>query len=84
LECVQNSFFKCLSPAQANTGGGTAAVSGYANTAVAQPDDEDPAGEAIGAFANLTTATTVDRGIVTNLIEANLCFKNNLKTDHKL
>jgi hypothetical protein len=50
---------------------GEAAASGYANTAVAQPADEDIAGEAIDAFANLATATAVDRGMVVTLTEAN-------------
>jgi hypothetical protein len=52
-------------------GGVEAAASGYANADVAQPDDEDLAGAAIDGFANLATATTVDRIIVSTLTEAN-------------
>jgi hypothetical protein len=51
--------------------GGTAAASGYANAAVAQPVDEYLVGAAIAAFFNLATATAVDRGIVATLTEAN-------------
>jgi hypothetical protein len=43
--------------------GESAATSYYANAAVAQPED-DLAEAAIDAFANLATATAVDRGIV--------------------
>jgi protein-L-isoaspartate O-methyltransferase len=50
--------------------GETATASGYATAAVAQPADEDLSGEAIDAFANLATATAVDRGIVATLNEA--------------
>jgi hypothetical protein len=38
---------------------------------VAQPADEDLSGSAIDAFDNLATATSVDRGIVATLTEAN-------------
>jgi hypothetical protein len=51
--------------------GETAAASGYANAAVAQPGYDDLAGAAIDAFANLVTATTVYRGIVATLTEDN-------------
>jgi hypothetical protein len=51
--------------------GETAAASGYANAAVAQSSDDDIAGAAIDAFANLATATTVDRVIVDTLTDAN-------------
>jgi O-acetyl-ADP-ribose deacetylase (regulator of RNase III) len=50
--------------------GESAATSGYANAAVAQPD-EDLAEAAIDAFANLASATAVDRAIVATLTEAN-------------
>jgi hypothetical protein len=50
--------------------GETAATSGYANATVAQPD-EYLAEAAIGAFANLASATAVDRAIVATLTEAN-------------
>jgi hypothetical protein len=51
--------------------GKTADASRYANAAVAQPADYDLAGAAIDAFANLTTATAVDCGIVSTLTETN-------------
>jgi hypothetical protein len=50
--------------------GESAATSGYANAAVAQPD-EDLAEAAIDAFANLASATAIDRSIVATLTEAN-------------
>jgi hypothetical protein len=49
----------------------TAVASGYANTSVAQPADEDLSGAAIDEFTSLATATAVDRGIVATLTEAN-------------
>jgi hypothetical protein len=48
-----------------------AAASGYDNTAVAKPADEDLEGAAIDAFSNLATATAVDHGIFATLTEAN-------------
>jgi uncharacterized protein YdbL (DUF1318 family) len=42
---------------------------GYANAAVSQAED-DLAEQALGAFANLTTATAVDHGVVAQLNEA--------------
>jgi phage shock protein A len=50
--------------------GESAATSGYANSAVAQPD-EDLAEAAIDDFSNLASATAVDRSIVATLTEAN-------------
>jgi hypothetical protein len=50
--------------------GESAATSGYANAAVAQPD-EDLVEAAIDAFTNLASATAVDRAIVATLTEAN-------------
>jgi hypothetical protein len=64
--------------------GETAAASGYANAAVAQPADEDIAGASIDTFSNLATATAVDRGIVATLTEANSRLKKNLKTARKM
>jgi hypothetical protein len=49
--------------------GESAATSGYAHAAVAQPD-EDLDEAAIDAFANLASATAVDRAIVATLTEA--------------
>jgi hypothetical protein len=58
--------------------GGLADASRYANAAVAQPVDEDLAGAAIDAFANLATATVVDHSIVATLTEANLLLTKQL------
>jgi hypothetical protein len=49
--------------------GESAATSGYANAAVTKPD-EDLAEAAIDAFANLASATAVDRAIAATLTEA--------------
>jgi hypothetical protein len=46
---------------------------------VAQPADEDLSGAAIDAFANLATATAVDRGIIATLTEANSRFTKQLE-----
>jgi hypothetical protein len=51
--------------------GGSAVTSRYSNASVAQPTDDDLAEAAIDAFANLATATTVDRAIVATLTDAN-------------
>jgi phage shock protein A len=59
--------------------GETAAASRYANLAVAQPADEDIAGAAIDAFANLATSTELDSGIVATLTEANSRLKKQLE-----
>jgi hypothetical protein len=40
---------------------------GYANTAVTQTGEDDLGEQALGAFANLATATAVDRGVVAQL-----------------
>jgi hypothetical protein len=64
--------------------GETVAASGCDNAAVAQPADDYLSGAAIDSFTNLATATAVDHGIVATLTEANLVWKNNLKTDLKL
>jgi hypothetical protein len=42
----------------------------FTNAAVAQAED-DLAEQALGAFVNLATATDVDRGVVSQLTEAN-------------
>jgi hypothetical protein len=49
--------------------GETVGAQGYANADVAQSED-DLAEQALGAFANLATATAVDRGVVVQLTEA--------------
>jgi hypothetical protein len=50
--------------------GETVGEQGYANAAVAQPEDV-LAEQAMGAFANLETATAVDQGVVAQISEAN-------------
>jgi hypothetical protein len=50
--------------------GKSTATSRYANAAVAQQED-DLAKSAIDAFANLATATAVDRDIVATLTDTN-------------
>jgi hypothetical protein len=50
--------------------GETVGAQGYANAAVAQPED-DLAEQAMGSFANIATVTAVDRGVVAQLTEAN-------------
>jgi hypothetical protein len=51
--------------------GETVVAQGYANATVAQSED-DLGEQALGAFTNLATVTAVDRGLVTQLTEANL------------
>jgi hypothetical protein len=51
--------------------GETSAASGYVNTAVSQPADDDIVVTVIDAFEKLAKATSVDRGIVASLTEAN-------------
>jgi hypothetical protein len=50
--------------------GETVGTQGYANAAVAQPED-DLADQALGAFFNLSIATAVNRGVVAQLTDAN-------------
>jgi hypothetical protein len=54
------------------------ATSGYANADVAQPED-GLAEAAIDAFANLATATALDRDIVATLTDANYCLAKQLE-----
>jgi hypothetical protein len=51
---------------------------GYANAAVAQPED-DLVEQALSAFSNLSTATAVDIGVVAQLTEANSCLAKQLE-----
>jgi hypothetical protein len=51
--------------------GETAAASGYANAAIAQPVGDDLSGAAIDAFANIYIATAMDRCIVATFTESN-------------
>jgi hypothetical protein len=50
--------------------GETVGAQGYANAAVAQPED-DLAEKSMGAFANIATDTAVDQGVVAQLTAAN-------------
>jgi phage shock protein A len=50
--------------------GETVGAQGYANAALAHPED-DLVEQALCAFTNLVTATAVDRGVVAQLSEAN-------------
>jgi hypothetical protein len=50
--------------------GETVGSQGYVNSAVAQSEDY-LAEQALVAFANLATSTSIDRGVVTHLTEAN-------------
>jgi hypothetical protein len=43
----------------------------FANSAVTQASEDDLAEQALGAFANLATATAVDRNVVAQLTESN-------------
>jgi hypothetical protein len=43
----------------------------FANAAVTQASEDDLTEQALGAFANLATATAVDRNVVTQLTKAN-------------
>jgi hypothetical protein len=49
----------------------TVGAQGFVNAAVTQASEDDLAEQALGAFANLATATSVDRGVVAQLTEAN-------------
>jgi hypothetical protein len=51
--------------------GETVGAQGFANAAVNQTSEYDLAEQALGAFANLATATAVDRGVVAQLAESN-------------
>jgi hypothetical protein len=66
--------------AAARRQGGSAANSGYhaANADFGQTEDQ-MAEAAIGALANLSTATATDRGVVATLTEANSCLAKQLE-----
>jgi hypothetical protein len=51
--------------------GVSAATSGYDNADVEQPADDDLTEASIDEFTNLATATSVDRGIISTLTDAN-------------
>jgi hypothetical protein len=52
--------------------GETVGAPGFANVAVNQASEDDPAEQALGSFANLAAATAVDRNVIAQLTEANL------------
>jgi hypothetical protein len=58
--------------------GETVGAQGYANADVAQSED-DLAEQALGAFTDLATATAVDRGVVSQLTEANSRLEKQLE-----
>jgi hypothetical protein len=51
--------------------GETIGAQAFANSAFTQASEDDLAEQALGAFANLATATAVDRNVVAQLTEAN-------------
>jgi hypothetical protein len=51
--------------------GETIGAQAFANSAVTQASEDDLAEQALGEFANLATATAVDRNVVAQLTEAN-------------
>jgi hypothetical protein len=51
--------------------GETVGAQGFANLAVSQASEDNLTEQALGAFANLATATAVDRSVVAQLTEAN-------------
>jgi hypothetical protein len=51
--------------------GETVRAHGFFNAAVTQIREDDLAEQTLGAFANLATATAVDRGVVAQLTESN-------------
>jgi hypothetical protein len=59
--------------------GETAAASGYVNADISQPVDDDLSEAAIAAFANSTTSSSVDRGIVATLTDTNYQLSRQLE-----
>jgi hypothetical protein len=59
--------------------GETIGAQAFANAAVTQASEDDLAEQALGAFANLATATAVDRNVVSQLTEANSQFAKQLE-----
>jgi hypothetical protein len=70
LEQLQYPSCRCLSSAHTHIGRDNGGQ-GYANAEVTQIGEDDLAEQALGAFANLATATAVDRGVVAQLTESN-------------
>jgi hypothetical protein len=59
--------------------GETIGAQALANSAVTQASEDDLAEQATGAFANLATATAVDRNVVAQLTEANSRLEKQLE-----
>jgi hypothetical protein len=59
--------------------GETLGAQGFANAAVTQTSEDDLAEQALGAFANLETATAVDQGVVYQLTESNYSLAKQLE-----
>jgi hypothetical protein len=59
--------------------GETVGPQGFFNAAVTQASEDDLEEQALGAFANLTTATAVDRNVVAQLTESNSCLAKQLE-----
>jgi phage shock protein A len=59
--------------------GETIGAQAFANAAVTQASKDDLAEQALGAFANLETATAVDRNVVTQLTESNSRLEKQLE-----
>jgi hypothetical protein len=59
--------------------GETIGAQSFANAAVTQASEDDLAEQALGAFANLTTATAVDQNVVAQLTEANSRLEKKLE-----
>jgi hypothetical protein len=59
--------------------GETIGAQAFANSAVTQASEDDLAEQALGAFANLATATAVDRNVFAQLTEANSLLKKQLE-----
>jgi hypothetical protein len=59
--------------------GETIGAQAFANAAVTQAIEDDLAEQALGAFANLATATAVDRNVVAQLTEANFRLARQLE-----
>jgi hypothetical protein len=59
--------------------GETICAQAFSNAAVTQASEDDLAEQALGAFANLATATAVDRNVVAQLTEANFRLAKQLE-----
>jgi hypothetical protein len=59
--------------------GETIGAQAFSNSAVTQDSEDDLTEQALGAFANLATATDVDRNVVAQLTEANSCLAKQLE-----